>query len=71
MSSLQPINIRIDLLPDVVTGTDSFGGRYTEADGIRVYQTTNTAAEIAESTRRRAAALYALSDHFAALARDK
>lgn len=69
--SLQPINIRLDWLPHVTTGTDSFGGRYTEADGIRVYQTTSTPAELAESARRRAAALYALSDHFAALAKDE
>lgn len=65
--SLQPVNIRLDWLPDVTTGTDSFGGRYVEADGIRVYQTTSTAAEIAASSRARAAAWYALSDHFAAL----
>lgn len=67
--SLQPIDIRIDLLPDVVTGTDSFGGRYTEADDIRVYESGSTAAELAESARRRAAAWYALSDHFTALTR--
>lgn len=66
--TIQPINIRVDLLPEVATGTDSFGGRYTEADGIRVYQTGSAASELAESSRRRAAAWYALSDHFRALA---
>lgn len=68
--SLQPIDIRIDLLPDVVTGTDSFGGRYTSAGMTRVYDGTTPPADTAEICRQRAAEWYALSDHFRALAKD-
>ena len=68
--TLQPIDIRIDLLPDVITGTDSFGGRYTSAGMSRVYEGATSPADKAEICRQRAAEWYALADHFTALAKD-
>lgn len=56
------IHVRVDAVPPVEEGRDSFGGRYVEAGQTRLYLHRDPAV-IASRAREKAAELYALSDY--------